>query len=299
MHDHHNHPEQSHVSGKKYFWVTMLNAAITVAEIIGGLLSGSLALLSDAVHNLSDTLAIALSYAANRIGRRPKDSKRTFGYKRAEILSAFINSTVLVAITIFLIFEAVKRFKSPQAIDGNLMLIVAVIGLAANLVSVLLLERDSKGNLNIKSSYLHLLGDTFSSIGVIAGGIVIKLWNQLWVDPVVTLLIALYILKETVGILIKTIGILMQSSAPLDYDTIKTTIESMDKVKNLHHVHSWMVDEHTIHFEAHLDLEDMLLSNVEEIYSKIEEYLINKHGISHVTLQAEVNRCESKDIFKF
>ena len=151
------------MSGRKIFWVTVLNAAITAAEVVGGLLSGSLALLSDAVHNLSDTIAVAMSYVAWRISQKPRDTKRTFGYKRAEILSAFINSAILLAVLSILLFEAVRRIQSPETIDSTLMIIVAVIGLIANLASVLLLEKDSKSSLNIKASYLHLISDTVSS----------------------------------------------------------------------------------------------------------------------------------------
>jgi cobalt-zinc-cadmium efflux system protein len=298
-----NHSESGHthdvsnLSGGKIFWVTLLNAIITVAEIVGGILSGSLALLSDAVHNLSDTFAIALSYYANKIAQKPKDSKRTYGYKRAEILSAFINSAVLLAISIVLIFEAFKRLKSPESINGTLMITVAFIGLVANFVSVYLLEKDSHDNLNIKSSYLHLLSDTVSSVGVLVGGIVINLWGIVWVDPLITALISLYILKETWKVIKKTVDILMQSSAPLDYNAIKNDIEAIDKVKNIHHVHSWMTNEKTIYFEAHIDLDDMKLSEVELIYVKIEHLLKEHYGISHVTLQAEVDKCHDKNIF--
>lgn len=133
MADHnHTHDKDNNLAGKEIFWVTVLNATITLTEIVGGLLSGSLALLSDAMHNLSDTIAIALSYFANKLARRPKDTKRTYGYKRAEILAAFINSSVLLAITFLLIIEAIKRLKNPASIDGTLMMIVAAIGLAAN-----------------------------------------------------------------------------------------------------------------------------------------------------------------------
>ncbi|MBE3101582.1 MAG: cation transporter [Firmicutes bacterium] len=302
--DKHDHSEADHphdisnLSGKKIFWVTLLNATITIAEIIGGILSGSLALLSDAVHNLSDTVAIALSYIANKIAQKPKDAKRTYGYKRAEILSAFINSTVLLAISIVLIFEAYKRFNSPESINGTLMIAVAFIGLVSNLVSVYLLEKDSHENLNIKSSYLHLLGDTVSSVGVVAGGIAIKIWGMVWIDPLITILISLYILKETWQVVRKTVDILMQSSAPLNYEAIKNDIEAIDKVKNIHHVHSWMINEKTIYFEAHIDMDDMQLSEVELIYDKIEYYLIEHYGVSHVTLQAEVDKCCDKSIFK-
>jgi len=300
----HGHSEAEHthdassLSGKKIFWVTLLNAFITISEIVGGLLSGSLALLSDAVHNLSDTVAIALSYIANKIAQKPKDAKRTYGYKRAEILSAFINSTILLAISLFLIIEAVRRFSAPESINGALMITVALIGLVANFISVYLLERDSHENLNIRSSYLHLISDTVSSVGVLAGGFAIQLWGIVWIDPLITVLISLYILKETWHVMKKTVDILMQSSASLDYGAIKSGIEKMDKVKNVHHVHSWMSNEKTIYFEAHIDMEDIPLSEVEKVYDKIEAFLMEQHGISHVTLQAEVNKCCDKEIFK-
>jgi len=304
-HNHeHNHSDAVHthdvskLSGKKIFWVTFLNATITIAEVVGGMLSGSLALLSDAVHNLSDTVAIALSYFANKIAQKPKDTKRTYGYKRAEILSAFINSAVLLAISIVLIFEAFKRLKSPESINGTLMITVAFIGLVANFVSVYLLKKDAKESLNIKSSYLHLLSDTVSSVGVLVGGIAIKLWGAIWIDPLITVLISLYISKEAWHVIRMTVDILMQTSAVLDYETIKRDIEKIDKVKNIHHVHSWMINEKTIYFEAHIDMEDMQLSEVEKIYDKIEHCLKENHGISHVTLQAEVDKCCDKNIFK-
>ncbi len=299
----HEHREGEHthdvssLSGKKIFWVTILNATITVAEIVGGILSGSLALLSDAVHNLSDTVAIALSYYANKIAQKPKDAKKTYGYKRAEILSAFINASVLLAISIVLIFEAFKRLKSPESINGTLMITVALIGLIANFISVYLLEKDSHENLNIKSSYLHLLSDTVSSVGVVAGGIAIKLWGIIWIDPLITVLISLYILKATWQVIRKTVDILMQSAPSLDYEAIKRDIEGIDKVNNIHHVHCWMSNEKTIYFEAHIDMEDMLLSESESICDKIEHYLKDHYDIYHITLQAEVDKCSDKTIF--
>jgi len=285
------------LSGRKIFWVTFLNAVITAAEIAGGLLSGSLALLSDAVHNFSDTVAVALSYFANRIAQKPQDARKTYGYMRAEILSAFINASVLLGISLILIYEAVKRWQSPERINGTLMIAVASIGLAANLISVFLLEKDSHENLNIKSSYLHLLSDTVSSVGVLVGGIAISLWGIVWIDPLITALISLYIIRETWQVIRKTVDILMQSSPPLNYDEIKKDIEAIDHVNNIHHVHSWMINEKTIYFEAHIDIEDMPLSEVQDIYDKIEHYLIDTQGISHVTLQAEVDKCCEKNIF--
>lgn len=293
----HNH-DVKELSGKKIFWVTVLNATITITEIIGGLISGSLALLSDAMHNLSDTIAIALSYFANRIAKKPKDRKRTFGYNRAEIISAFINASVLIALSFLLIVEAFKRFNSSESINGNLMIVVAFIGLVSNLVSVFLLEKDSHESLNIKSSYLHLLGDTISSVGVLLGGIAIKFYNVIWVDPVVTIAISLYILLEAWHVIKKTVDILMQSAPDLDYEQIKKDVESIEFVNNIHHVHAWLIDEKTIHFEAHLDISDRLLSEAQGITKKIKHLLVDHYGISHVTLQAEADEVCSKDLFK-
>ena len=300
-HDHahtvHTH-STSTLSGRKIFWVTMLNAIITITEVVGGLLSGSLALLSDAIHNLSDTAAIVISYIANKIAQKPNTPRKTFGYKRAEVLAAFINATALMAISAFLIVEAFHRWQDPQIINGTLMIVVAFIGLSANLLSVLLLERDSHHNLNIKSSYLHLLGDTISSVGVVVGGIAISIWGVTWVDPLVTLLISLYIVKETWQIIRKTVDILMQSSADLDYSKMKSDIEALDHVRNLHHIHSWMINEDTIYFEAHLELDNMELCDAQIIYEQIEHLLQAKYHISHVTLQAEVDKCSDKEMFK-
>jgi cobalt-zinc-cadmium efflux system protein len=287
---------QPAVSGRKIFWVTVLNAAITGAEVAGGLLSGSLALLSDAVHNLSDTVAIAMSYAAFRIAQKPKDAKRTFGYKRAEILSAFVNSAILIAVLSVLLFESVKRLSVPGRIDGTLMLAVALVGLAANLLSVLLLKGGSHGNLNIRSSYLHLISDTISSVGVAAGGIAMKVFGVPWVDPVITILIAVFILRETIHIMKKAVGILMQSAAALDYEAIKRDIEAIGKVMNVHHVHTWMSNERTVYFEAHIEMEAISLQEAGKVCDEIEALLKDRYGVSHVTLQAECGKNCNPDL---
>lgn len=276
----------------------MLNAAITAAEVVGGLLSGSLALLSDAVHNLSDTIAVAMSYVAWRISKKPRDVKRTFGYKRAEILSAFVNSAILLAVLSILLFEAVRRIRSPETIDSTLMIIVAVIGLLANLFSVLLLQKDSKSSLNVKASYLHLISDTVSSVGVVIGGVLIMAFGITWIDPVITILISLWILRETWRVMKKAAAILMQSAATLDYEAIRKDIEGVGQVRNVHHVHTWMSNENTVYFEAHIEMEDIRLCEVGPVYEEIEHLLKERYGVSHVTLQAESDVCCDKAMFK-
>lgn len=296
-HDHaHVHGTEG-LSGGRLLAVSILNVLITAAEFVGGLLSGSLALLSDSLHNLSDTVSIGISYAADRIARRPKNAGKTYGYRRAEILAAFVNASVLLAICVFLIIEAVRRWQHLEAIDSTLMMAVAAVGLVANLVSVLLLRRDAHANLNIRSGFLHLLGDAVSSAGVVVGGLVIRLWGATWVDPLATILISLYIAREAWLILRRTVDILMQGSAPLDYDAIRRDVEALPHVRNLHHVHSWLADERTVHFEAHVDLDDMTLCEAQAVYADIEALLAEKYGVSHVTLQAEVDVCDDKRMF--
>jgi cobalt-zinc-cadmium efflux system protein len=285
------------LSASKYFGVTLLNGFITLVEAAGGIMSGSLALLSDAVHNLGDTVSILFSYFAWKIAGKEQDARRTYGYKRAEIIAAFVNASALVAISVFLIFEAVKRFRAPETIHSGLMIGVALFGLLANGASMLLLEHGAHGNMNVRSSYLHLLGDTVSSVGVLCGGIVIRLWQVFWVDPLVTVLIALYIMRESWSIVKNSVSILMQSSADLDYSAMQRDIEALPEVKNIHHVHTWMANEETIYFEAHIDMDDCLLSRSCLVSQKIETLLKEKYGISHATLQFETDRCSSKDFF--
>lgn len=220
--DEQNHDHEE-LAGSKFFWVTVLNILITIAEFIGGALSGSLSLISDGFHNAGDSVSIVFSYAASRISKRRQDSRNTFGYKRAEIIAAFLNSIALALICIFLIFEALKRITNPQPINGNLMLTIAVIGLVANLLSAFLLNSGSKNNLNMKATYLHILSDALSSIAIIFGGILIDLYNWTLADPIVTVIVAVYIFFESIPIIRQTFRILMQGAPNLNYEELSMT----------------------------------------------------------------------------
>lgn len=285
------------VTGKRFFAVTLLNIIITIVEIIGGALSGSLALLSDAFHNLGDSLSIVLGYFAQHLGQQPENQHRTYGYRRAEILSALINSALLVIIAIFLIYEAIKRLQHPQHINGGIMLTVAVIGLLANFISAALLHAGSKDSLNVKATYLHILSDALSSVAVIIGGVILTFANVPWLDPALTILVAVYIAWEAWPIINQTIMILMQSSPDLDYDGIADDLRKIDGVTDVHHIHAWMMDEHRIIFSAHLNCDDLPLSQVEKIYSAAEKILRDKYHICHITIQAEYHRGRGEDLF--
>lgn len=288
---HHNGPNK-----KNLLISVVLNAGITLAEFIGGILSNSLALISDAVHNLSDTMAIVISYVAMLIGKKDSTDKNTFGFKRIEILAALFNAVVLIAISIYLFFEAYERFMNPEPIKGTTMFIVATIGLLGNLISVVLLHKDSSHNLNVKAAYLHLMGDTLSSVGVIIGSILIYFWNVNWVDPLLTIIIGLVIIKGTWGILKETIEILMQASpAGLNIKKIKSELEKHPDVINVHHVHTWSLSDNIVHFQGHVEVnKELSIEQVDKIRIKLENILHRDFNIDHITIQMESDTCAKK-----
>ncbi|MDY6801421.1 MAG: cation diffusion facilitator family transporter [Bacteroidota bacterium] len=283
-------------SKRNLFISILLNAGITLAEFIGGILSNSLALISDAVHNLSDTLAIIISYIAMMAGNKKSNLKKTFGYKRIEILAALFNAVVLVVISLYLFYEAYTRFVNPEPIGTKLMFIVATIGLAGNLISVLLLHKDSSHNLNVKAAYLHLLGDTLSSVGVIIGSVLIYFYNITWVDPLLTVIIGIIIISGTLGIIKETTEILMQASpGNLDIPEVKKQLENHPEIKNIHHIHSWRLSDNIIHFQCHAELiKNLTIEKADQVRTDLENILHKNFGIDHITIQMESDSCLEK-----
>ncbi len=287
---------ESNTSIKVRFLVSIfLNFTITAVEIVGGLISGSVALLSDSIHNLGDSLGLTASYGAIKIGERERNAKYTFGYKRAEILVAFGNSSTLLAISVFLIYESYLRFINPNPIRGFLMLSIALIGFLGNLLSIILLHSHAKESMNVKSAYLHLLSDTLSSVAVILGALLIIFVRILWIDPLISVLIASYIIYEAFIILRESIEVLMEASPDLDFREIKREIERIDGVKNAHHFHAWRIGEKEIAFECHVDVDNMPLGEAQKIIDEIEKRL-KKFGITHTTIQLETDRCSGKNL---
>ncbi|WP_429971440.1 cation diffusion facilitator family transporter [Fructilactobacillus sp. Tb1] len=293
----HEHEHNNELSGKRFFEVTVLNAVITIVEFLGGIFSGSLSLLSDAIHNLGDSLSIVFSYGAHVISQRKQTKTNTYGFKRAQIISALFNSIFLVIISIFLIVEAIDRIQHPEKVDGVIMLIVAVVGTLANVLSTMLLSKGAKNNLNMKATYLHLLSDALSSMGIIVGAILITFFGWTIIDPIITIVVAIYIMWESWPVIRKSVGILMECAPNLDYDSIHQDLLAIDGVKCVHHVHALMVDENSIVFSAHVNMEDLRLSDVQVIYDKINHVLKTKYGIDHVTIQPETVRGETEDFF--
>jgi cobalt-zinc-cadmium efflux system protein len=291
-HDHHR------IKANRLLWATLLNFSIAIVEVIGGIVSNSLSLLSDALHNVGDGLAVLLAYFANLIGKRPSNERKTFGYKRIEILAAFLNALFLIVISLFLFYEAILRLLHPQEVQGRIMLIVAVIGLFANLVAAFILHRDSKQNINVKAAYLHLVADTLSSVAVIIGAILIYRYKIYWVDPVITIVIGIYIIKETWTIFRQTVDILMQSTpAGVNLKQIVSDIEQIPRIGNVHHVHAWNLDDQSVQFECHIELDDdYRTTESEEVHKDIEALLREKYHISHITIQFEYKWCHDRDM---
>lgn len=295
----HQHSHQhGQLSGKRLLFSIILNIIITGSQVIGGIVSGSLALISDAVHNLSDVISLIISYSANLLSNKKRQTlHQTFGFKRAEIIAAFINSSTLIIIAVFLGIEAVKRLNNPTEISSDLVIWLAFIAILANGLSVILLKKDASYNLNMKSAYLHLISDMLTSVAVMIGGILMKYYQIYWLDAVLTIIISLYLLFMSWSIFIDSLKILMLFAPKgLEIKAIQDEIIALPEIDNIHHVHIWQLNDHDIHFEAHIEFnKDIKLSEFDIICTKVEHILKKKFHIRHSNLQPEFERDDHKD----
>ena len=295
-HNHtHNHPD---LTGRKLVISILLNVVITIAQVIGGLLSGSLSLLSDALHNFSDVLSLIISYIATVLSKKKASTNKTFGYKRAEIIAAFVNALSLIIVAIILIKESVERFLNPQEIDSSLVIWLSIVAILGNGFSVLLLKKEASSNMNMKSAYLHLLTDMMASVAVLVSGLLMLLFKWYWVDPLLTFAIALYLIFMGYDLLKDATRVLMLFTPnSIAVDQIVNSINKIETIKNMHHVHIWQLNEDEVHLEAHIDfIEDIKLSQFDAILEEIEEELFHNYGINHVNIQPEFGKCDSKQI---
>jgi cobalt-zinc-cadmium efflux system protein len=290
-HDHHHH-SHGNLKGEKLKLVIFLNILITVSQVIGGLFSGSLSLLSDALHNASDVFALLISYIAEKLVRKKATLKQTFGLKRAEIVAAAINAIILIGIGLNLIGSALTRLGKSHgeySINPNIVMGLALFGIVINGLSVLILEQDARNSLNIRSAYLHLLTDTLTSVAVLFTGVIIYFFKINLVDSIVSISIALYLIYSSWILFKQALDILMQfAPAELNLLMVEKEIILNPEVINLHHVHVWQLHDHQVHFEAHITLKNNLsLVEVGLILSEIEHKLKEKFNIHHVILQPE------------
>ena len=295
-HNHsHNHKD---LQGQRLLISILLNIVITVAQVVGGLVSGSLSLLSDALHNFSDVISLIVSYIASKLSKQKASINRTFGYKRAEILAAFINASTLIIVAILLIIEAVKRFNNPQEIESSLVIWLAILAIIGNGLSVLLLRKDSKNNINMRSAYLHLFTDMLASVAVLLGGLLMKYYQLFWVDSLLTLLIALYLIWVGYDLLkVSTKMLMLFTPDDINIKDVVRTVNKLPKVSKLHHVHIWNLSDDELHLEAHLDLtEDITTTEFNSLLLDIETILHDEFNINHVTIQPEFNKEDPKEV---
>jgi cobalt-zinc-cadmium efflux system protein len=264
-----------------------LNLLITLLQIVGGILANSLGLLSDAAHNLSDVVALGLSLWAVRLGRRPATPRRTFAYKRAEILVAMFNSAVLVAISVYIIVEAVRRMAAPQSVEGLYVVGFAAAGLVINGVAALLL-RSHGGDLNLRSAFLHLLGDAVTSLGVMLSGLVVYFTGWNYADPLVSVLVSVWIGREAVVIVRKTVNVLMEGTPEnVEFADVDQAMLAVPGVKGVHDLHIWAISSSDLALSAHVVVADAALSELGELMTGLKDMLARDFGVGHVTVEME------------
>ncbi|QYO75589.1 cation diffusion facilitator family transporter [Devosia salina] len=287
-HDH-GHTHIDHKSGDRRVSVAIwANGLLTVAQIVGGILAGSLALIADALHNFSDMASLVIAFAARKIARRPADERMTFGYGRIEIVAALINYTTLILVGFYLIYEGGMRMIDPPEVQGWLVVMLGGVALAVDTLTALLTYSMQKGSVNIRALFLHNLSDALASVAVIVGGALIILYDLRWVDPAITIGIALYILYLAFTEIGGPIRTLMLGSPPdIDNDAVVNAVREVDGVADIHHAHLWQMEEHAAALDTHVVVEEKAWGRLEEIKRAIKRVLEEKFEITHSTLEFE------------
>jgi len=295
-HAHTHPPAVSRANERKVLVSFTLIFGFMLVEAVGGVLSGSLALLADAGHMLTDAAALALAYAAFRVGRRAADSRRTFGYLRFEVVAGFVNALTLFAIVIWIVAEAWQRLLTPREILAGPMMVVAVIGLLVNVVVLWIMTRGDTGHVNVKGAILHVLGDLLGSVGAIAAGVVIYFTGWTPIDPILSVVVALLILRSAWALLRQSSHILLEG-APEDMTPDKLERGLLDAVAGLaavRHVHVWQITSGqtmaTLHVRAHRD------ADAREVVKRVEATLAERFGIAHVTVAIDWNEGHATDV---
>ena len=289
---HHHHVDIEDTSGPRLLLTLGLNFLIPTAQVIGGLYANSVALISDATHNFSDFLAILISYVALRIGRRGASPQFTFGYRRAEIMAALINVVLLIGASVFIMAEAVHRFHHPEAVAGRIVMALAAVGIAGNGFSAWLLHRDSKHSLNVRGAFLHMMGDLLTSVAVLINGFILLFKPWYWLDPLLSVLIVAFILKNCWHIL-KESGAVLMNAAPrgLDIEAVKRYLEQLPEIRGVHYLHAWNLSSTSVAFSCHVLVDDQAVSSTETLAEKIRHELLHRFHIDHPVLQFETAPC--------
>lgn len=285
---HHHHHVDPDAGDARVFWAIVVNLGLTVAQAVGGLFAGSLALIADALHNFSDAVSLIIAFAARKIARRPADETMTFGYGRAEVVAALVNYTTLIVIGLYLAYEAVERFFDPQDVDGWLVVIIAVVALVVDLATAALTFAMSKTSMNIRAAFLHNVADAMGSVAVIFAGTLILLYDWRLIDPIVTLMIAGYILWQSFAEIGGVIRILMLGSPPETRSMeLIEALRGIGGVAGVHHIHFWQMQEHEAALDAHLVIADERWEEAERIRDEARDMLGERFDVAHTTFELE------------
>ena len=291
----HSHTHFNDIKGqitRRMGLALVITLAFVFVEIAAGLYSNSLALLTDAAHNFTDALALALSWWALRLTSQPANPKRTYGYHRAGILVALVNSTTLALIAIGIFYEAYHRFVNPPEVGADVLISVGSLAVVINVVTALMVRRGAENDLNIRAAFLHLMGDVLSTAGAVGAGVLIRFtgWNRL--DPLVSVLIGFLILWNAWGIIREAINILMESTpTDIDMEQMVTDIQAVEGVRGVHDLHVWSITGSMRTLSAHLVTDDMSISEGANVQSQVNELLYQNYGVAHATLQLECEGC--------
>jgi len=287
-HSHRHVHIDAEAGDRRVFIAVVVNVGLTIAQLVGGILAGSLALIADAVHNFSDAVSLGIAFFARKIARRQSDERMTFGYVRAELVAALINYTTLIAIGVYLAYEAILRFFSPEEVEGWTVVIVATIALVIDAVTALLTYSLSKASANIRAAFLHNVADALGSIAVIVAGALILLFGWHIVDPIVTLIIAAYILWMAFNEVGDVVRILMLGVPPgIDVEELMDAIRKVDGVEDIHHLHVWAIDENRNSLEAHIVVPDDIAPDARAVKDRIRALVRERFGVTHTTLEIE------------
>ncbi|MCB9110439.1 MAG: cation transporter [Anaerolineales bacterium] len=294
MHNHsHTHfGEVSRQTSKRLTLSLVITAAFVVVEIIAGIFGNSLALLTDAAHNFTDVIALGLSWYALRIATKPAHAGKTYGYHRVGILVALVNSTTLIIIAIGIFIEAWHRFITPPEVDSTILIGVGALAFIINIVTAWMVKEGSENDINLRSAFLHLMGDVLSTLGAVIAGVIIAFTQWNWLDPLVSVLIGVFILYNAWGILRQTIRILLESTPEnVDMDQMVNDLLQVDGVRGVHDLHVWSISENLRMLSAHIITDDLPVSAAMSIQESINEFLAHNYNIQHATLQMECEGC--------
>jgi cobalt-zinc-cadmium efflux system protein len=294
-HGHHHH--HHHIS-RKLTIATIANVVVVVAELTIGVWAGSLSLIGDALHNLTDALALIIALIAVRLEKRAPTSEKSFGYQRAGILAAFINAAMLVAFTFLIFREAYERLRAPQGVETSLMLVTATVALLVNGLTALSLRRESRHDVNIRGAFIHMIGDAVSSFGIIVAALLIR-WtgNPLW-DAVTSIVIGVLILWSSYGVLRESVNLLLEGTpAGIDPDAVTQSLGRIDGVFGVHHLHIWALGPSSPALSCHLMVGDVPVSSTARLLEDIKMMLAKEYRIAHTTIQFEYAMCAEDDPF--